>query len=355
MFVAIHSRVRGPDDLADKWAEHLGRREVDVLRVDLTTEDVLQQLEGCDGIMWRWHSPRNDEMSSSMRSVLEFRLGMPVFPNHRSSWHRRNKLAQHDLLQAAGVPMPKTWIFRDRQRAKEWALHTDYPKVFKLSAGGSGRGVALISSAEQACRLVDRMFGVGLSSARTQHDDIESVAQNREGLRALIRRWKGAAHLLAQGRERKALPERGYVYFQEVVRGREFNVSVVGDRAFAFHKMRETEDFGSRRGTSEYDPSHIDVDCVRMAFDIHARCGFQIMAYDLVVGGGQTVVLEMNFKHKKTGGYWTRDLEWVSEPMSHEEAHVEAFLNSIRPAAARNRQALDRGRPLHRPDQRPAS
>ena len=58
--------------------------------------------------------------------------------------------------------MPQTWVFWDKDKAKEWARETDYPKVFKLSHGASGRNVAKVADAKHALRLIDRMFGSGI-------------------------------------------------------------------------------------------------------------------------------------------------------------------------------------------------
>ena len=254
-----------------------------------------------------------------------------MFPNYDSSWHRRDKLSQYYLLQAAGVPMPKTWIFYDQQMAREWALQADFPKVFKLSTGGGGRGVALVSSAGQACGLIGRMFAFGLSSKQIDRLSTTGMSHKFQHLRALASRCKAAARYVIQEQPPSSPVEKGYVYFQDFVPGNNYKtgIIVIGDRAFGFQNHNAPGDFRSSGGNPPCDSSPINLNCVQMAFDITNRLGFPMMSYDFLLHQGNPVVLEMNFNDGKACGYWTRNLEWVNKPMSRQEAQVEVFLNEI--------------------------
>jgi len=328
VLIAIHRDADHPDGYAEGWADSLLARGVDVRRVNLTGQDALRQIQDCDGVMWHWGRTPSDKKIYRILTVIELQLGIPVFPNHCSSWHRRNKLAQYYLYQAAGVPMPKTWVFWDQQRAREWALQTDYPNVFKLSEGGGGEQVILVSSSEEACHLINRMFGPEIYASSERLVDLPRYWQQ---LRSLARRLDAAARYIALGEPPSSSPEKGYVYFQEFVPGNDYEtgILVIGDRAFGSRILNGTEGFRSRSGKS-YDPSHIDIKCVELAFDISERLGFPMMAYDILLHHGEAVVLEMNFRNGKARGYWKRNLEWVSEPISPQEAQVETFVNEIR-------------------------
>ena len=157
MLIAIHQDATSSDAYLRGWAESLSKHGVIVQWVDLLAQDALDQVQGCDGVMWHWGSSSNDQKLYRILKVIELNLGIPVFPNHVSSWHRRDKLAQYYLLQSAGVPMPKTWVFWEKQAARDWAFTTNYPKVFKLSCSGGTKDVVLVSSPEEACLLIDRM------------------------------------------------------------------------------------------------------------------------------------------------------------------------------------------------------
>jgi len=265
-------------------------------------------------------------------NVIEHYLGIPVFPHHGSTWHRHDKLSQYYLFRAASVPMPKTWVFWDQQRAREWALQTDYPKVFKLSIGGGCKDVVLVHSAEEACRLIDRMFGPGIYHRQIHQHLTGGMPVNLQHLRTLAGRCKAAIRYVAQGRPSGSFLEQGYVYFQEFVPGNDYKtaIQVIGDRAFGFLRFNGPNDFRSNGVKYDYSPSHINLKCVQIAFDISKRLGFPMMSYDFLFHHGEPVVLEMSFKDGKTCDYWSHDLEWVSEPMYPQEAQVETFLNQIR-------------------------
>jgi glutathione synthase/RimK-type ligase-like ATP-grasp enzyme len=333
VLIAIHRGSDTRDGYADGWAECLVARGVDVRWLDLTAQDALHQVQGCDGVLWRRTRNPEDKMVYQILNVIELYLGIPVFPNYRSLWHHSDKLAQYYLLQAAGVPMPETWIFWDKERAREWALQTDYPKVFKLSTSGNSRGVVLVSCAEAACRLIDCMFGPGLSSEQIDQHATGGIPRNWTQLSTLIGRCKAAACYIVQQRPPDSGHlEQGYVYFQEFVPGNVYKtkISVIGARACGSVWFNRPNDFRSGMGKRDYDPLNIDLKCVQMAFDISERLGFHMMVYDFLLHHGEPVVLEITIQYPKPRhGYWKRNLEWISEPMSPQEAQVEAFLHSI--------------------------
>jgi hypothetical protein len=237
--------------------------------------------------------------------------------------------------------MPKTWVFWDKQSAMEWALQADYPKVFKLSAGGGGKDVIMVSGAREACRLIELMFGYGIGG--WQHRALGDSGNTQLGrkLGYLGHRCKAAMNFAFRGRPPfRQSPERGYAYFQEFIPGNSFStsVSVIGDRAFGSISFNRTHDFRSSGKDLDYDPSVVNLDCVRLALDLSRRAKFSIMAYDILMHGDVPVVLEMNFRNGKRSGYWTQNLNWVDKPILPQEAQVEVFLDSIRFEKARRKE-----------------
>ena len=72
---------------------------------------------------------------------------------------------------------------------------------------------------------------------------------------------------------------------------------------------------------------------LELCFAISRRLGFQSMAYDLMLHGGQPVVLEMSYTYgvgpHKCGAYWTPDLERVERDVWPYTAQVEDFVRTI--------------------------
>lgn len=336
MKIAIHRDPGFPDAYTHAWAECLQARGVHTRWVDLRTREALQKIATCDGVMWHWGHEDRDQEINRVLNVIELQMGIPVFPNHRSSWHRRDKLSQYYLLQAAGAPMPKTWVFWDRQRAREWAQQTDYPKVFKLSPSHSGKDVLLAVSEKMSSRLIDRMFGPGIYPGQIERSFRRRDFGGNRRWRALVRRSEAALRYVARLRPPLPRPpERGYAYFQEFVpeTDHKVGISVVGDRAIGYRAFNASGKFGSHVRGYDYDQSGIDVNCVRLAFDISSRLNFPMMAYDMLIHHSEPVVLELEFRNHWTSGmpgHWNRDLEWVGTAMTPQEAQVEAFLKDIR-------------------------
>ena len=339
MQIAIHRNSGYCNSFAEEWARCLAEREVDTRWVNLTAQNALQQLEGCDGVMWRWG--RLPRKAYQILNVVERFLKIPVFPSYETSWHYDEKLLQHYQLQAVGVPTPKTWVFWDQQKAKEWALQADYPKVFKLSSGNASRTVSLVSSIEEARQLIDRMFGEGIPTSGIDRP-AKGVNPRDWKPSELLRRSKSAArHIVPWRRQmlrkRPEVVEHGYAYFQEFVPDNDYvtDIVVAGNRVFGYLDLNGSKgptDIRAKSG-KEFDPAKIDLRLVATAFEISDRLGFQFMFYEFMMRDGEPVVIELShandFSVAKCPGHWNRNLEWVSGRVSAQEAQVETFLDQI--------------------------
>lgn len=118
------------DRSSPRWAELLLRADHEVRWVDVYKADILEQLAGCDGFMWRhahhsgmWHIARR------LLPVLERELKLAVYPDQTTCWHYDDKIAQTYLFQALGVPTPRNWVWFDRDAAHAWAQEAEYPMV----------------------------------------------------------------------------------------------------------------------------------------------------------------------------------------------------------------------------------
>jgi len=329
------------------WAECLQARGVDVRWVDLTGNDLLGQLEDCNGLMWHRGQKSQDKLESQrILHSIELYLGLPVFPNHNISWHYDEKMSVYYLLQAAGVPTPKTWVFWEKEKALEWARETDYPKVFKLSAGTGGLNVAKVRNSKEATKLIHRMFGPGIYGGQIGLDSNKRPYQWWKGPRAIVRRWKSALNYVISGNppiiRGSWRQEKGYAYFQEFIPHEfETGVLVIGDTAWAVRAFSIPGDFrisGSlARGGERFDadPAAIDSRCIRMAFELSDRLGFESMKYDFFLKDGDPVLFELDYavgrgRRIKRPGTWNRKLEWISGYKRPADAQVEVFLKRVK-------------------------
>jgi glutathione synthase/RimK-type ligase-like ATP-grasp enzyme len=344
VIVAIHPDTAYPDRYGEQWASRLRERGIAVRWVDLTAPDALQQVAGCDGVMWRYgHLPEDMRVAPRVLATIEQVLGIPCFPDRATAWHYDDKVSQYYLLAGAGFAVPPTWIFWEAAAARRWADAAVYPKVFKLAAGSSGANVLRIESAAEAHALIDRMFGHGIPGGLV---DEAALRQPRERTLSTLARGaarRGQAALRALRGVPSAAPaprwsiERGYAYFQEWLPDQPFDtrVFVIGERAFAYRRYPYPGDFRASRsgGPRDYDPELIDPRMLQLSFAISRRLGFQSMAYDLMQHRGQPVVLEMSYTFgvgtHKCGTYWTPELERVERDVWPYTAQVEDFVRTI--------------------------
>ena len=118
--IGVHAVEK--ESFAVRWVEMLSARGVDVKRLDLLGPAPLEQVRGCDGVMWHWfHYPHEVRLAAlPILRVIEEQMQIPVFPDMATAWHYDDKIAQAYLLPTLGIPHPKTWVFWRKADALAW-------------------------------------------------------------------------------------------------------------------------------------------------------------------------------------------------------------------------------------------
>ena len=345
MKIAIHQDSRSESPYSAKWATCLDQAGVEVRWVNLRRPDAIDQVRGCQGLMWHWeYLPHERQMARTILRAIERYLGIPVFPDQPTCWHYDDKIAQWYIFEALDAPIPKTWVFWDPEPAREWARAASYPVVFKLKTGSSSNNVHLVRTSGDALRLIDLMFGAG-----TYPRGFRKVTQDLDLLRSHRRFWEIGARwkalilwtLRGEGAASRYWwePEKNYAYFQEFVPNNDGDtrITVIGKRAFGLYRFNRPGDFrasGSKNLTA--DRARIDLRCVALAHKLSAALGVQSMAYDFLMGpDGQPLLGEMSYIYldkpiEQCEGYWDPDLNWVPGHVWPQAAHVDDFLARIR-------------------------
>jgi hypothetical protein len=305
--------------------------------VDVFRSDVLSQLRGCHGFLWRHrHVPRDRAVSVRLLPALEHQLGLPVYPDQSTCWHYDDKIAQAYLLEAAGIPIPRTWVFWTLEEALAFCARADYPLVLKLHAGASSHNVTRVDDRASAERWAGRMFGAG---ARGVGPDFG------EAPLAPAERVRTAARILRRGRMPDVAQDRplhhGYLLLQEFLpdNAYETRVMVIGERAFGRLRRNGDGDWrASGYGRTDPDPKGVDPAAVRLAFAVARRLGTQSLAVDMLRRGEDFVVSEISYCYSSwkvhiCPGHWTLEggpdeggLRWHEGPMWGEAAQLEDFL-----------------------------
>jgi glutathione synthase/RimK-type ligase-like ATP-grasp enzyme len=346
--VGIHPTEK--EGFTARWEAALRARGVAVKTLDLLGERPLDQVAGCDGVMWHWAQYPHERRLAALPilRVIETHSRIPVFPDLATCWHFDDKIAQAYLLEALGIPAPKTWVFWRRQDALDWCEGAAYPLVAKLAVGAGSANVLLIRDAAAARRYVERCFsgsGILVRPPLPAAGAARLLARlKRAAKRAALAVPYVVANRFPSMPDRTYwIPQKNYALFQEFMPGNEFDtrVTVVGNRAFAYRRFNRPNDFrASGSGNFDVDPKAIDLRCVREAFESSRKLDAQSMAYDWLfrADGSGPVTGEISYGYvdwmiEKCPGHWDRDLHWHEGRLWPEEAHVDDYLARIRQGA----------------------
>lgn len=324
-----------------RWVELATQSGHEVRFVDLFRPDLREQLAGCDGFMWWFpHLPHPRNFGRRLLIAIEHGLNLPVFPNWQTVWHFDDKVSEKYLLEAAGIPMPQTWVFWSHNWAFDFCRTAQYPLVLKLAGGIVSENVRLLHNFDEAKYWMDHLFGAGVTSLERP-----SWRDPREA----SRRLRGAAKLLLKGHppdpgERTDV-QKGYFMVQEFLAGNAFDtrVTVIGNRAFAFRRFNRPNDFrASGSGRIDWDSTKIDLEIVRLAFRTARQLGTQSLAVDALYKDGRPVLTEINYYYEGWAvadcpGHWelrgddpeAADLEWVLAHVRPDDAIFEDFITLL--------------------------
>jgi hypothetical protein len=327
MLIAIQPDNYGPGDAASPlWTRLLLEAGHQVREVNVYHADILEQLQGCQGFMWRHaHLPGMRQIARRLLPVIEKELGLVIYPDQNTCWHYDDKIAQYYLLQAAGIQIPKTWVWFDEDGALGWAQNVTYPLVMKLWAGAGSTNVKLVNTCEEAEHWIHQLFANGVATL----DD--SLGSFRERVSQVLRVLKG---------EPMVHPwelHKNYILFQEFLPNNSFDtrVTVIGERAFGFRRFNRDNDFrASGSGKIDYTPEEVSPDFIKLAFEVAHKLNTQSCAIDGLWSGKQPVVGEISYTYASWAvhdcpGYWDTNMVWHEGHMWPEEAQIQDFVERL--------------------------
>ncbi len=259
------------------------------------------------------------QLARDILPVVENDCGVSCYPNQATAWHYDDKVKQDFRLKAHGFPIIESWIFYEKKAALDWSGKVSYPVVFKLRGGAGSMNVVLVKTCRQADSLIHRMFGRGIypesflsaGTVRFKHFNLYREIHHVGGN---LFRWSRGLDTSSFWRVQK-----NYVLFQKFLPGNtcDTRVTVIGERAFAFRRLVRDNDFrASGSGKIDYEPGKIDLRCLKIAFDVSKKMGFQSMAYDFLVNeNGEPEFCEISYTYissavAKCPGYWDMELNW---------------------------------------------
>lgn len=290
------------------WVDYCVDNNIEYVLVNPYDNDIIRTIYDCDVFMWH-HSQVNFKDLLFAKQLL-FSLqqtGMVVYPDFNSNWHFDDKLGQKYLLEAVGAPLVNTYVFYDKREALDWARTTNYPIVSKLRCGAAATNVRLIHSFSECKNYINKSFGKGLNAY--------PYSVVKEFIRKII--YKLSNRITTP----KFNKERGYVYFQDFMPNNTYDTRIVviaGKYACAERRINRNNDFRAS-GSGFFSFDNIDIEMVRISFEVAKKLKLQSVAYDFVYDEDRKPkIVEICYGFGVKGisncpGYYSDDLEWHSE------------------------------------------
>jgi len=336
MKIAIHHRK---GSFSDYWLDYCAALNVDTKLVDCYASDIVSQIEECDALMWHFHhaSSRDVLFAKQLMYSLET-SGKIVFPDFHTCWFFDDKVGQKYLLESIGAPLISSYVFYEKHKALKWVKQADFPKVFKLRRGASSSHVELVCTRQDALKIVRKAFRTGFPQYEAVSNLKERWRQYRAGQTGLEDVLKGVIRFgYTTDFDRVAGRERGYVYFQDFIPDKKYDlrVIVIGEKAFGIKRNTRPGDFrASGSGFIEYEKHHFDEKTIRYSFELAKKLNSKALAIDYVYDRDPYIV-EINFGfdsdvYEKCRGYWDCDLNWHGGSIHPQNWMVDLVLEQVK-------------------------
>uniref|UniRef100_UPI00404A62A8 ATP-grasp domain-containing protein n=1 Tax=Flavobacterium sp. TaxID=239 RepID=UPI00404A62A8 len=336
MKIAIHHTL---NSFSERWIIYCENNNIDYKLVNCYENDIIFKIQDCDVLMWHFHhaSPKDILFAKQLLYSVEA-SGKKVFPNFKSAWYFDDKIGQKYLLESLKIPTIPSYVFYDRKSAERWAEEVKHPIVFKLRGGAGSVNVKLSKTKKQTLKLIYKSFSKGFKhSSLVPFKEVYSRYKNNKTnfksfFKSLLRNFIPTEFSKVNGKE------IGYVYFQDFIPNNDsdIRVIVIDDKAFAIKRMVRVNDFrASGSGNILYDKELLDIETIKLSFEISKKIDAQCLAFDFVYDLNKNpLVVEISYgfafsAYDNCKGYWTEDLKWHEGKFDFCGWMVELMLKSI--------------------------
>lgn len=312
------------------WIEWLKEHNIPYEYVDCYSHDIISKLPKYSALLWHYQNFVNADLMEAQHILdIAAKMGLKVFPDHNTGWHFDDKIAEMYALQAAGAPIPNSWVFYEPDKCINWLQHgAHYPLVAKLRRGSGANNVKLLKTPQKAIRYAKRMFSRGFQPAPSLLYKTYSKVQSTKDFKTFVARLRQIPNFLWSRRFGKGMPvEKGYCYFQQFIEndGFDIKVAVVGDKcSYIARHARKGSFKASGGGACFRDDKIMTEQIIRSAFEASDAIGMQCVGLDYVVDKyiSKGLIIEICFGNGvleeiyDIGGYWDRELIWHNEPLN---------------------------------------
>jgi glutathione synthase/RimK-type ligase-like ATP-grasp enzyme len=322
-----------------KYEEALIGSNLPYTIIDPNSYSLIDDLKACTHLIFRHSQGDTDAQLYDLIYNMAKRLKVKCMPEYDTFWAYENKVREYYMLKMNGFPIVESRIFWNSGPATEYLKSAKYPFIAKLSKGAGSENVVMVKSFDEAEKIVKQVFHRGVKKKGLKNGtNLKGFSHRKffEYSKAKIRKALIYAGLY---KDKTAYPEwqiqKDSVIFQKFLPGNSYDtrITIIGKRAFGFRRSVRKNDFrASGSGIVNYDPSKIDLQFVRIAFEISRKLNFTTMAYDCIYDENRLPFInEISYcfvadNLHKCPGYWDEHLLWHEGRQWPQYYQIEDFL-----------------------------
>lgn len=336
--IAIHNRT---GSFSDRWILYCKENNIFYVLVDCLDSDIIFKLKTYKITHLLWHvnhSSVNELMIFSSILNAADNMNIRTFPNFNTRWHFDDKIAQKYLLESIDAPLVESYIFYDIQNAKKFIKEANFPIVAKLKRGAGASNVELLKNKKEATKYIHQMFNIGKKSIPDTFENYNQKLRLAKKIKNPLQLLKKTINFIFKNKREQLIsnPEKGYVYFQKFLPNNLFDIRiiVIGEIAFGLIRHNRKNDFrASGSGQIDFSSSNIDINTIKIAFEINENLKAQTIAFDFIYDNKTPKITEISFgfsmhSYDACEGYWKKDLTFIKGFFNPQNIMMEELLKS---------------------------
>ena len=337
MKLAIHNGI----SWNKKWIDYCQKNNIEHIVLNCYDSDIINQLKinEVTHLMWHFHHSKAKDILMARNVLYSAKnLGIKTFPDFETCWHFDDKISQKYLLESVDAPLVPSYAFFDKKEAYIWLENeAKFPIVAKLRRGAGSYNVILLKDLGAAKKYVNKMFSTGIHPTPGYIADVKNKLKVAGNLQGILNRLKKAPNFFKMVMNgKKEFPvEKGYVYFQDFIPNNKFDtrIAIIDNIALGEKRYIRENDFRAS-GSGIFDYENIDVEAIKIAFQIKNKLRVQTIAFDFVNDiDNKPLIVEISYGFgtngiSKSPGYWNENLDFINTKINPVDLIIQKFITN---------------------------
>lgn len=324
-----------------KWIAYCQNNNIEHIVLNCYDSDIINQLKinEITHLMWHFHHSKAKDILMARNVLYSAKnLGIKTFPDFETCWHFDDKISQKYLLESVDAPLVPSYAFFDKKEAYIWLENeAKFPIVAKLRRGAGSYNVILLKDLGAAKKYVNKMFSTGIHPTPGYIADAKNklkVAGDLKGIKDRLKKAPKFFKMVMNGKKQFPV-EKGYVYFQDFIPNNKFDtrIAIIDNIALGEKRYIRENDFRAS-GSGIFDYENIDVEAIKIAFQIKNKLRVQTIAFDFVNDiDNKPLIVEISYGFgtngiSKSPGYWNETLDFINTKINPEDLIIQKFITN---------------------------